>query len=120
VQGFLVDENLPRSLAPRLQASGFAVEDVRDLGLRGAPDTKIFEVARARDRVLLTGDLGFSRLLRSSPKSPAVVLVRLPNEWPTTAVNDLIERSLASLSEALVPGSLIVIEPRRIRIRTFL
>jgi len=48
------------------------------------------------------------------------VLVRLPNEWPTTAVNDLIEKSLASLSKAFVPGTLIVIEPQRIRIRTFL
>jgi predicted nuclease of predicted toxin-antitoxin system len=120
VQRFLVDENLPRSLAPRLHAAGFEVEDVRDLGLRGAPDTEIFEVARVRDLVLLTGDLGFGYLLRSSPRSPAVVLVRLPNEWPTSAVNDLIEKSLASLSKALVQGSLIVIEPQRIRIRTFL
>ena len=117
---FLVDENLPRSLAPRLRAAGLAVEDVRDLGLRGAPDTEIFQVVLLRGLVLLTGDLGFSQLLRSSPNSQGVILVRLPNDWPTSAVNDLIERSLLRLAGHLVPGMLIVLEPERVRMRRFL
>ncbi len=114
----LVDENLPRSLAPRLRAAGFEVQDVRDLGLRGAPDAKIFEFARSSGLVLVTSDLGFGARLRAMPDSPGIVLARLPNEWPTEAVNELIERSLASLPE-WIPGSLVVIEPERLRVRTF-
>jgi predicted nuclease of predicted toxin-antitoxin system len=115
----LVDENLPRSLAPRLRAAGFKVQDVRDLGLRGASDADIFSFARSNGLVLLTSDLGFGGRLRAMPDSPGVVLARLPNEWATDAVNELIERSLSGLP-ALTPGSLVVLEPERIRIRTFL
>jgi hypothetical protein len=64
----------------------------------------------------LTSDLGFGARLRALPDSPGLVLARLPNEWSTQAVNELIERSLSNLPE-LVPGSLVVIEPERIRIR---
>ena len=115
----LVDENLPRSLAPRLQTAGFKVQDVRDLGLRGAQDARIFEFARSSGMVLLTSDLGFGARLRAMPDSPGVVLVRIPNEWPVEAVNELIERCLLNLPE-LIPGSLVVIEPERLRVRTFL
>jgi predicted nuclease of predicted toxin-antitoxin system len=38
---FLVDEDLPRSTAQLVQSYGHDVEDVRDVGLRGQPDTKI-------------------------------------------------------------------------------
>jgi predicted nuclease of predicted toxin-antitoxin system len=120
VPEFLVDENLPRSLAPRLRAAGFAVEDIRDLGLRGAPDTEIFQFALSRGLVLLTGDLGFGQLLRASPTCQGVILMRLPNDWPTSAVNDLIERSLPRLAGHLAPGTLVVLEPERVRMRRFL
>ena len=35
---FLVDEDLPRSLAPPLRAVGLLAQDVRDIGLRGSTD----------------------------------------------------------------------------------
>jgi predicted nuclease of predicted toxin-antitoxin system len=46
---FLVDENLPRSLAKVLRESGFDAVDVRDLGLRGKPDSEIFRAALAHE-----------------------------------------------------------------------
>lgn len=116
---FLVDENLPRSLAPRLRAAGFQARDVRDLGLRGAPDTEIFEFALTHGLVLLTSDLGFGLMLRSRPEAPGVVLARLPNEWTAWAVNELLEKSLSNLPD-YSPGTLVVIEPERIRVRRFL
>jgi predicted nuclease of predicted toxin-antitoxin system len=119
VPEFLVDENLPRSLAPRLRAAGFQARDVRDLGLRGLPDAEIFEFARTHELVLLTSDLGFGLMLRSKPDSPGVILARLPNEWSTWAVNELLEKSLGNFPD-YAPGTLIVVEPERIRIRRFL
>jgi predicted nuclease of predicted toxin-antitoxin system len=35
---FLVDENMPRPLAPALIGAGYGAEDVRDVGLRGQGD----------------------------------------------------------------------------------
>ena len=113
---FLVDENLPRSLAARLNAAGLVAQDVRDLGFRGAPDEEIFDFARSQRLILLTADLGFGALMRAYPDAPGAVLVRVPNDWPTAAVNELIEKSLLRLPE-IVPGSLVVIEPERVRIR---
>ena len=117
---FLVDENLPRSLAPRLREAGFEMQDFRDLGLRGAPDTEIFDTALLRGAVLLTGDLGFSRLLRTFPEAPGIVLVRVPNDWSSSAINNLIESSLPKIAGSLQPGTLVVLEPNRVRLRRFL
>lgn len=61
---FLIDEDLPRSLAPELRAAGFDTQDVRDIGLRGMPDDVVLASARSANRILVTGDLGFANLLR--------------------------------------------------------
>jgi hypothetical protein len=46
-----------------------------------------------------------------------MVVIRLPNDWPTTAVNDLIGRSLEGLLAEDLASTLAVIEPDRIRLR---
>lgn len=116
---FLVDENLPRSLARRLRELGVEAHDVRDLELRGRPDTEVLETALARDLVLLTGDLGFGSLLRTVPSFPGLILIRLPDEWPTSRVNETIEKALTPLLEKDLAGLLVVIEPDRVRLRRF-
>ena len=114
---FLLDENLPRSLAPRLRAVGLKASDVRDEGLRGRPDTEILAYAISNSFVLVTGDLGFGGLVRPGTTLPALILVRLPDEWPSAVVNDLLERVLSRLDQEDITGFLIVIEPDRIRRR---
>lgn len=114
---FLIDENLPRSLAPQLRAAGLEAQDVRDLGLRGKPDSDILEFSIAQGSVLVTSDVGFASLLRSRPQFPGMVVARLPNEWSTQAVNDAIARSLQGLLAERFTSTLIVIEPDRIRVR---
>jgi hypothetical protein len=54
---FLVDEDLPRSLAPALRAAGHAATDVGDEGLRGQADERVFRFAKERGFALLTGDM---------------------------------------------------------------
>jgi len=61
---FLVDEDLPRSLAPVLRAAGLSVEDVRDIGLRGQPDDTILAYATTHGFAVLTPDVGFGNLVR--------------------------------------------------------
>ena len=61
---FLVDEDMSRSTAEALNKAGFDCLDVRDLGLRGSPDTIIYRKAQEENCIILTGDLGFSNSLR--------------------------------------------------------
>ena len=114
---FLVDENLPRSLAPYLRAAGLEAQDVRDFGLRGKSDSDILEFSIVRGWVLVTSDVGFASLLRSRPRFPGMVVARLPNDWSTQAVNDAITRALEGLLAEDFTSTLRVIEPDRIRVR---
>jgi predicted nuclease of predicted toxin-antitoxin system len=61
---FLVDEDLPRSLARMMLDAGLEAQDVRDVGLRGRHDDAVLDHARTNKQVLVTGDLGFGNLLR--------------------------------------------------------
>lgn len=116
MSAFLVDENLPRSLSPALREAGLESHDVRDLGLRGRPDPEVLQLSLDRGLVLVTGDLGFGRLLRNVPTFPGVVLVRLPDEWPTAAVNETITAALTGLLGLDLSGRLAVVEPDRVRL----
>ena len=47
---FLVDEDLPRSLAGELRAAGVDAADVRDVGLRGRTDEEVLAYAAGDGR----------------------------------------------------------------------
>lgn len=49
--GFLIDEDLPRSVGDLLRSHGHEATDIRDIGLRGAKDHQI--AAYARDKKLI-------------------------------------------------------------------
>ena len=68
---FLVDEDLPRALAPALREAGLDARDVREEGLRGQPDANIFSFAVERGFVIVTADVEFgtSRRLTSRTRS---------------------------------------------------
>jgi len=115
---FLVDEDLPRSLAPRLRAGGTSTEDVRDVGLRGSADDDVLAHAVAHGFTLLTGDLDFANLLRFPLGShPGIVVVRLPNQWPAARRTQIIADAVRDLPDDVVRGSLVIVEPGRIRLR---
>jgi predicted nuclease of predicted toxin-antitoxin system len=115
---FLIDEDMPRSLARVLRDAGFEVEDVRDVGLRGNSDERIFEYAVLHSLVVVTGDLGFANILRFPPNDHAgIVVCRFPNEWSLSGINDIALRGIMTLATEPLTGSIAVIEPSRIRVR---
>ena len=116
--GFLVDEDLPRSLAPLLREAGFDAEDVRDVGLRGRRDDQILQYATSRSLAVLTGDVGFGNTTRFPLGAhTGVVVARFPNEVPISVLNDAIVRAIRGLSEEDISGSVVIVEPGRIRVR---
>lgn len=85
---FLVDADLPRSLARHLRTAGFQAEDVHDIGMRKSPDDDIFIYAVSHALVLLSGDLDFGNILRFPLGShPGIIVVRFPDEVPIVKLN---------------------------------
>lgn len=115
---FLIDEDLPRSLAAALRREGLAADDVRDIGLRGQDDAGVFSHAQAGGFVLVSGDLGFANILRYPLGSHrGIVIARFPNEMPAVQVTRSVVAALRMLSEEDLRGNLVVISPGRIRLR---
>ncbi len=115
---FLVDEDLPRSTAPSLREIGYIALDVRDCGLRGKSDEEIFEYAQEIKAIILTADRGFGSILRFTPGTYCgIVVANFPNEIPTSELNAQIKRALSLLTEDDLKGNLVIIKPKKIRIR---
>jgi predicted nuclease of predicted toxin-antitoxin system len=116
---FLVDEDLPRSLVRALKDAGFAAEHVLDVDLRGRPDRDVLDGAIARGAVLVSADVGFANLLDFPLGShQGIVVVRFPNEASNQLLNRTVVGSLREFVADDLAGSLVIIEPRRVRMRT--
>ena len=119
MSAFLVDEDLPRSLASAVRTAGLDAVDVRDVGLRGRPGSEVFAFAQLELRVLLSGDLGFANILHFPLGSHhGIVVARLPNEMPVAEVNAILVRALRELGDRDLRGSLVIVESDRVRLRT--
>ncbi len=115
---FLVDEDMPRSTAEALRQTGHIAEDVRDVGLRGHSDQEVFDYAQAQGAILVTSDKDFSNVLRFPPGTHAgIIIVRVPDELPTSKVNQEMLNALRGLADEELEGLLIVVEVGRVRIR---
>ena len=114
----LCDENLPLSLARRLRDVGHDAQDIRERGLRGAPDDHVLQVAIEDERVLVTLDARrFGNVLLTPPSStPGIVLVRMPAAG-TPAIIERVVRFMAIASEARLRGILTILEANRTRRR---
>ncbi len=110
----LVDENLPRSLASQIAALGFTVQDVRDIGLRGRPDTEVMAVATATDAVIITKDRGFTNAKTWDESFTAgVIFINLPDDLPASVVNAKIIELLAQRLPMSLLGAVTSVELRR-------
>ena len=115
---FIIDEDLPRSTGTILKENGFDVLDIRDHGLRGVEDEEIYKFAQKEKAVILTGDRRFGNILRFPLGSHyGIVIAHFPNEMLPIQINHHILEMLMNLSEEDFKGSVIIIEPYKIRIR---
>lgn len=117
---FLIDEDMPRSTAKELIKAGYQVLDVRDIGLRGQSDDKIFAYAQKHRMILLSADLGFANTMRFPIGSHnGIIVLRFPNEISTQRLNQELGKSLSGLKDKDIYGNLVIIEPGRVRIHKF-
>jgi hypothetical protein len=116
---FLIDADLPRSLADTLRRRGHDATDVRDIGLRSAKDPVIASYAREYRLCLMTGDYDFADIRNYPPEQYAgLVVLFLPRSATATYINQLVDQFLASEDVLLqLPGQLAIVEPGRVRLR---
>ncbi len=114
---FLIDEDLPRSLAFTLRASGYQALDVRDARLPELTDSAVFAYAQTNGRTLMTSDVGYANTLRYPLGShTGIVVVRLPTDLPAPNVAQPLLNGLGALTGQSLAGALLVIEPGRLRL----
>lgn len=111
---FLVDENMPRTLAPQIADLGFSVQDVRDIGLRARPDTEVMDAAIATDAIIITRDRGFA-----NPKTwpteftAGMIFVDLPSNTPAKIVNARVLELIAKRLPVSLLGAITRVEQNR-------
>ena len=114
---FLVDMNLPASLARAPTDAGFRAAHVRERGLGSADDEAIVEHARARFETIVTNYLDFGRILAvHGTTAPSVVVLRLRDLRPERIASMLVAR-LPGLIDVLASGAIVLVEDAAVRIR---
>ncbi|MFZ0709617.1 MAG: DUF5615 family PIN-like protein [Terrimicrobiaceae bacterium] len=76
---FVLDAQLPPALARALREAGYDVRAVRELGLRDADDSEIWDYALANQAAIITKDQDFAECLMSRRPAPVIVWLRIGN-----------------------------------------
>jgi len=76
---FIVDAQLPPSLAVALRQAGCDAVAVREIGLREAKDAAIWNYALQNNGVILTKDEDFAERCIASGQAPSVIWLRIGN-----------------------------------------
>lgn len=115
---FLLDENISPLVAAALNKNGHDAKHVRDVGLLNAPDEAVFARAREEARVVVSGDTDFGQLfVEAEAPPPSLILFRREADRRAATQAGLILANIDQVADDLEKGSIVVIEPHRIRVR---
>jgi predicted nuclease of predicted toxin-antitoxin system len=104
---FLVDAQLPPSLAAALRDTGCEAAHVADLGLQTATDQQIWDAATSRSAVLITKDRDFALLRATRSEGPAILWVRMGNTNNRILIAQFLQ-ALPAIGEAVQRGETVI------------
>jgi predicted nuclease of predicted toxin-antitoxin system len=104
-------------VARELSKAGHDAIHVLDLGMADSPDEEIIDRARSDNRVAITYDLDFPRIVSLSLRDKPSLIVLRDLRDPLLHIA-LILANLPQLEISLNEGCIAVIEPGQVRVRT--
>lgn len=114
---FLVDMPLSPELATWLVRLGHDAVHAGDIGLHRASDVRVLKRARMEQRVVVTADLDYTRLLAlSQADGPGLILFRAGN-YSERETMERLKLALEVVPSKELLTSIVIIEKRRIRRR---
>ncbi len=114
---FLLDMGVPPKLVSFLRDKGYPTVHANDLGLSHASDRVLLDYAIAHDLILLTTDLGFSKIVAlEGIVAPGLIIMRLDNP-SVEAMTSHLNKLVSNVKIGEMRGMLVIVEPHRLRKR---
>jgi predicted nuclease of predicted toxin-antitoxin system len=115
---FLVDASLPPSLSQWLAGRGHDAVHVVEVGIERAADELVLARAMREQRVLVTADLDFPRLMALAGAGGGGLILFRGGNYSGAQTLQLLQRTLETLLPEEIENSVVVVEETRIRRRT--
>ena len=100
-----------------LGRAGHEAVHATSIGLATAPDHQILGAARAQDRVVVTADLDYPRLLALERAQGLGVILFRGGSYSDREMLELLDRVLVTVPESELQRSITVVDRHRIRRR---
>ncbi|CAH2031767.1 DUF5615 family PIN-like protein [Trichlorobacter ammonificans] len=112
----LTDENISSKVVSFFRAHGFDVHDVKESGLQGATDQQLLALAYEHQRFVVTHDSDFGTLvINNAHPCYGIIYLRLHQLSAANVISAL--SVLCTMNPDFQPGSLVVLDEHRIRVR---
>jgi len=113
---FLLDMPVSPTLLEVIHAHGYQGIHAAHIGKQHATDSELLIIAQREERVIITADLDFPRLLAlSSERGPSIILFRGGN-YSDQEMRELLGRVLREVPEDKLRQAVCVVDKKRVRI----
>ena len=114
---FLLDHCVPNKFLNLLKSWGYTATAVNQHIAADSDDSDVIQLAQKLDAVLVTVDMDFSNIFDYPPQNYAGIVVIRYEPIDEAAVISTLQQALQDLDRDKLRGALIIVQPKRYRIR---